>query len=117
MTAGQLDPVQRTMNKMKLFWDFGGLPGRDLWRSLDVNLEEEQEGRSWELHSEEQCGIKYAEHLRASCYSYPLQERNSLNFLVVLQFIFHFVHACSHRGWVSTRELQATSNPALLSPC
>lgn len=72
VTAGQLDPMQRTMKEIQLFWDFSGLLGRGHWRSLGVRLEEEQEGRSWELHSEEQCSIKYAEHLRASCYSYPL---------------------------------------------
>lgn len=72
VTAGQLHPVQRTMEEMRLFWDFSSLLGRGHWRSLGGRLEEEQEGRSWELHSEERCGIKYAEHLRASCYSYPL---------------------------------------------
>lgn len=70
-TAGHLDPVQRTRKEMKLFWDFSGLLGSSRWRSLGVRSEEEEEGRRWELHSEEQCGIKYAEHLRASCYSYP----------------------------------------------
>lgn len=44
MTAGQLDPMQRTMKEMKLFWDFSGLLGRDHWRSLGVRSEEEQEG-------------------------------------------------------------------------
>jgi len=72
VTAGHLDPAQRTMKEMKLFWDSSGLLGGGHWRSLGVRLEEEQEGRSWELHSEEQCGIKYAEHLRASCYSSSL---------------------------------------------
>lgn len=67
-------------------WSCMGSPGpprdRGCWRSLCVRLEEEEEGRSLELHSEERCGIKYAEHLRASCYSSPLLERSVWNVLV-----------------------------------
>lgn len=55
-----------------------------------MRLEEEEEGRSLELHSEERCGIKYAEHLRASCYSSPLLERSVLNVLVACPFGFCF---------------------------
>lgn len=72
-------------------WGAQGPPrGRGCWRSLRVRLEEEEEGRSLELHSEERCGIEYAEHLRASCYSSPLLERSVWNVLVAWPFMFCF---------------------------
>lgn len=85
------DPTWRTTNGTKLFGEPRAPPqGRGCWRSLRVRLEEEEEGRSLELHSEERCGIEYAEHLRASCYSSPLLERRVWNVLVAWPFMFCF---------------------------
>lgn len=99
VAAGHPAPAQRTMKEMKLFWEPSALLHRGHWRSLRGRLEEEEEGRSLELHSEEQCGIK-SEHLELHATVSLFRKGVFWTFWLYINLCSTlFTHAATGAGW------------------